>query len=73
MKTTKYGQETPFFVSRNELAVSESRLERYHLYRLFRFKVAPRMFILDGALSRTCALQAATYMAVARAEEPFSP
>lgn len=73
VKTTKYGQETPFFVSRNELAVSETRLERYHLYRLFRFKVAPRMFILDGALSRTCALQAATYMAVVRAEEPLSP
>lgn len=67
VKTTKYGQETPFFLSRNELAVSESRLDRYHLYRLFRFKVAPQLFILDGAISKTCALQAASYIAVVRA------
>jgi hypothetical protein len=63
VKTTKYGQETPFFVSRNELAVSESRLDIYHLYRLFRFKVAPQLFILDGAISKTCTLTASTYMA----------
>lgn len=70
VKTTKYGQETPFFVSRNELAVSEARVDRYHLYRLFRFKVAPRLFILEGALSKTCDLAAATYMASVRAKSP---
>jgi len=69
VKTTKYGQETPFFVSRNELAVSESRLDRYHLYRLFRFKVAPQLFILEGALSKSCTLAAATYMASVRSAE----
>jgi hypothetical protein len=67
VKTTKYGQETPFFVSRNELAVSESRLDRYHLYRLFRFKAAPQLFILDGALSKSCNLAAVTYMGSVRA------
>jgi hypothetical protein len=67
VKTTKYGQETPFFVSRNELAVSESRLDRYHLYRLYRFKASPRLFILDGALSKTCTLAATTYIASLRA------
>lgn len=63
VKTTKYGQETPFFVSRNELSVSEAHVDRYHLYRLFRFKVSPQLFILEGALSRSCTLTASTYMA----------
>jgi hypothetical protein len=53
-------------VSRNELAVSESRLDRYHLYRLYRFKASPRLFILDGALSKTCTLAATTYIASLR-------
>jgi len=69
VKTTKYGEETPFFVSRNELAVSETRFARYRLYRLFRFKAAPRLFILDGALSRSCTLAAAVYTATVRASE----
>ena len=63
VKTTKYGRETPFFVSRNELVVSEARADLYHLYRLFEFREAPRIFTLDGALSATCRLAASTYMA----------
>jgi hypothetical protein len=63
VKTTKYGRETPFFVSRNELAVSESRAALYHLYRLFDFREAPRLYTLSGALSATCRLSASTYMA----------
>ena len=66
VKTTKYGEETPFFVSRNELAVSEARSSLYHLYRLFRFKAAPGLFVLGGALSKTCTLSPATYMALVR-------
>lgn len=52
VKTTKYGQETPFFVSRNELAVSGTRKELYHLYRLFLFKVSPKLFVPDGLAHR---------------------
>jgi hypothetical protein len=37
--------------------------------RLFRFRAAPRLFILNGALSTTCTLAAATYMAAVRAAE----
>ncbi len=66
VKTTKYGQETPFFVSRNELVVSEARADFYHLYRLFEFRDAPRIFTLNGALSTTCRLAASTYMASVR-------
>jgi len=66
VKTTKYGRETPFFVSSNELAVSDSRADQYHLYRLFGFRVAPRLFTLAGALGSTCRLSASSYLATVR-------
>ena len=66
VKTTKYGRETPFFVSRNELEVSVSRAPSYHLYRLFGFRVEPRLFMLKGSLGETCRLTAATFMATVR-------
>ncbi|MCP9826919.1 DUF3883 domain-containing protein [Synechococcus sp. L2F] len=64
VKTTKYGKETPFYVSQNELAVSESEAHRYHLYCLFGFAVKPRLFTLPGALSATCRLSPSTYLAM---------
>jgi len=66
VKTTKYGRETPFFVSSNELAVSDSRADEYHLYRLFGFRLAPRLFTLVGALGSTCRLSASSYLATVR-------
>ncbi|MCX5926696.1 MAG: DUF3883 domain-containing protein [Cyanobium sp. LacPavin_0920_WC12_MAG_63_22] len=63
VKTTKYGRETPFFVSRNELAVSESEASRYYLYRLFGFNVKPRLYTLAGAFSASCRLSPSSYMA----------
>jgi hypothetical protein len=63
VKTTKYGRDTPFFVSRNELNVSQARAERYHLYRVFAFREAPHLFTLHGALSTTCSLDPTTYVA----------
>ena len=63
VKTTKHGRDTPFFVSRNEVRVSQSRSEQYHLYRLFEFKVDPRLFMLRGALSSTCTLDPTNFIA----------
>jgi hypothetical protein len=63
VKTTKYGRETPFFVSRNEVRVSQARSERYHLYRVFAFRDAPHLFTLKGSLSSTCTLDPSTYVA----------
>ena len=63
VKTTKYGRDTPFFVSRNELNVSQARAERYHLYRVFGFREAPHLFTLHGALSTTCSLDLTAYVA----------
>jgi hypothetical protein len=63
VKTTKYGLETPFFVTRNEVAKSEIRAQQYQIYRLFEFKSAPRLYTLPGAIGSSCALSAATFLA----------
>lgn len=66
VKTTKYGSETPFFVSRNEVSTSERLAAQYHVYRLFTFRKAPRLYTLPGAIGRTCHLEATNYMALPR-------
>lgn len=66
VKTTKYGSFTPFFVTRNEVTVSELHAPRYHLYRLFAFREAPRLYSLAGAIPSTCALSAANFLALPR-------
>jgi hypothetical protein len=62
VKTTRYGAETPFYLSRNELAVSENRAEQYQLYRVFRFGPEPRLFQLPGAVSQSCRLAPSQYV-----------
>jgi hypothetical protein len=57
VKTTNFGSLTPFFVSRNEVNVSESADATYSLYRLFNFKRGPNLFVLNGPLQRTCELE----------------
>lgn len=63
VKTTKYGNKTPFFVSRNEVATSETHAAQYHLYRLFAFREAPRLYTLPGAIGATCWLSAESFRA----------
>lgn len=63
VKTTKYGIETPFYVSRNEASVSRNSSDRYHLYRLYSFRETPKLFILPGALDSTCILEPELYSA----------
>jgi hypothetical protein len=63
VKTTSFGRETPFFVSRGELALSKSASEQFHLYRLFDFRRAPRLFELSGRLDTHCLLDPYTYKA----------
>ena len=62
-KTTQFGASTPFFVSANEVAVSDQRADAYHLYRLYDFRAQARLFILDGALAANCDLQATQFRA----------
>jgi hypothetical protein len=63
VKTTKHGKETPFYVTRNEVRVSRDHDRAYHLYRLFRFERGPRLFMVTGALDRSCVLDPMEYEA----------
>lgn len=63
VKTTAFGELTPFFVSRNELARSETHTENYRLYRLFDFRNRPRAFELPGAIAARCQLEPVSYIA----------
>jgi hypothetical protein len=63
VKTTKYGSDTPFFVSRNEVTTSERRAACYNIYRLYSFRQAPRLYTLPGAISQSCQLSAASFLA----------
>jgi hypothetical protein len=66
VKTTRSGSMMPFFVTRNEVRVSEARREEYYLYRLHRFDVDPRLFVLKGALSEVCELDGVQFEARVR-------
>ena len=63
VKTARFGRDTPFFVSKGELALSHAAKEQFHLYRLFEFRKAPRLFNLMGGLDLHCALDPVTYRA----------
>ncbi|MET0892912.1 MAG: DUF3883 domain-containing protein [Pseudoxanthomonas sp.] len=63
VKTTAFGMQTPFYVSRNEVARSQTQSEDFHLYRLFEFRKQPRLFDLPGMISQSCRLDAVSYLA----------
>lgn len=63
VKTTTFGELTPFYVTRNELARSEVDSGSYHLYRVFDFRSRPRVFAVPGALNASCNLQSVSYLA----------
>ena len=63
VKTTAFGQTTPFFVSANEARFARQNEPSFHLYRLFEFRSSPRLFELAGAIERHCQLDASTFRA----------
>jgi hypothetical protein len=62
VKTTAFGKETPFFISRGEVKFAQQNVEQFHLYRLFDFRRDPRLFDLPGPVDRHCSLEAVTYV-----------
>jgi hypothetical protein len=66
VKTTSFGSRTPFFASKGEVAVSEELAEKYQLYRVFRFRESPKLFMLGGSLRQSCALDPIQYRASLR-------
>jgi Domain of unknown function (DUF3883) len=63
VKTTSFGKETPFYVTKGELARSQVSKDQFHLYRLFEFRKKPRLFDLSGEIEHHCELDAVTYRA----------
>lgn len=63
VKTTGFGKDTPFFMSRTEVAFSEVCAEQFHLYRLFEFRRRPRMFELCGKVQDNVRLDPVSYLA----------
>ncbi|MBI3044898.1 MAG: DUF3883 domain-containing protein [Betaproteobacteria bacterium] len=63
VKTTSFGRETPFFITRNEVALSQSEADSFHIYRLFDFRREPRLFSLRGPVEKHCNLDPVTYQA----------
>lgn len=61
VKTTSFAKETPFYASAAEVIFARENAPRYHLYRLFEFRSAPKCFVLRGALDEHCVLDASTY------------
>lgn len=64
VKTTRFGALTPFFASKNEVEVSESREGEYQLYRLYKFTQQPKLFVLPGSLRSSCTLDPMQYSAL---------
>jgi hypothetical protein len=63
VKTTAFGQRTPFFVSANEARFARDHGAHFRLYRLFDFRSAPRLFELAGPIENHCLLDAVSYRA----------
>jgi hypothetical protein len=54
VKTTAFAKETPFFISRGEVQFAKDHCEQFHLYRLYEFRKAPRLFDLPGSVENHC-------------------
>lgn len=63
VKTTGFGERTPFYVSANEARFARDHQDSFRLYRLFDFRSSPRLFELAGAIEQHCLLDAVTYRA----------
>jgi hypothetical protein len=63
VKTTSFGQRTPFFVSRNEVAFSREEPERFHLYRVYAFRREPALYGIRGPLDAGFTLEPSQFRA----------
>jgi hypothetical protein len=63
VKTTNLGPRSPFYVSRNEVEVSEDLADSYRLYRVFDFARAARVFVVPGSVRRGFVIEPTEYEA----------
>lgn len=63
VKTTNGWERTPFYISRNELAVAENRRSEWRLFRLWNFSREPKAFELYPPLDAHVSLTATAFQA----------
>ena len=63
VKTTRGPQTTPFFLTRNEYAFAEERVDAFKLVRIYAFGHEPMMFELTPPLADSVRLSTHTYQA----------
>ena len=63
VKTTNGWERTPFYISRNELAVAEERRSEWCLFRLWNFSREPKAFELRPPLDAHVSLTATAFQA----------
>lgn len=63
VKTTCGAERTPFYLTRNELALADERPAEFRLVRVFQFATSPRLFNLVPPLRAQLTLDAIAYRA----------
>jgi Protein NO VEIN, C-terminal len=62
VKTTAFGKETPFFISRGEMQFAKNYKDQFHLYRLYEFRKSPKLFDLPGSVESHCAVNPISFI-----------
>lgn len=62
VKTTAFSKETPFFISRGEIQFAKDNADQFHLYRLFEFRKAPKLFDLPGKVENHCLINPISFV-----------
>jgi hypothetical protein len=63
VKTTKFAEYTPFYVSRNEVEVSRLEAASYHLYRVYEFGPSAVLYTRPGPLDENFSLDCVSFLA----------
>ncbi|WP_374666861.1 DUF3883 domain-containing protein [Ramlibacter sp.] len=63
VKTTAFGELTPFYVSATEARFARQEVSRFTLCRIYDFRKSPRFFELQGPIEQHCRLDPTTYRA----------
>ena len=63
VKTTNGWERTPFYISRNELAIAKERRDSWCLFRLYEFARVPKAFELRPPLEAHVSLTATAFQA----------
>jgi hypothetical protein len=63
VKKTNGGSTTPFFLTRNECALSQERPDAFRIYRVYEFAEMPKLFQLHPPLDQAVILETETWRA----------